>query len=152
MKTSLERERSRRVAGKVSKRSCERRWSCARKREAAVVLLRRKVKTVCTAPPRASHRSVPSRSPFGTTPLNAPPSLLKIMAATTSDQPASDVNLYEQIDRYPWESDEDFKAGLEAILGSNPSTEQAVELSLRARCFYYARFTTLTKLMSRARH
>lgn len=52
-----------------------------------------------------------------------------------SDSPV----LFEQLERYPWESDEEFKSGLNAILGSNVSPEESEELTLRARTFYYAR-------------
>ncbi|KAK7535645.1 hypothetical protein IWX49DRAFT_264204 [Phyllosticta citricarpa] len=54
-------------------------------------------------------------------------------AATASD------NICAQVDGYPWDSDREFQGGLSAILGSNPSADQAIELTLRARCFYYTR-------------
>ncbi|KAL9097798.1 MAG: hypothetical protein Q9165_000124 [Trypethelium subeluteriae] len=60
------------------------------------------------------------------------------MAETTNQSPAA-VSTYEQLENYSWDSDEDFQSGLDAILGANPSPEQAAELTLRARCFYYAR-------------
>lgn len=47
---------------------------------------------------------------------------------------------FEQLDNYAWNSDPEFQSGLQAILGSNPSTEQAEHLTLRARCFYFARY------------
>lgn len=43
------------------------------------------------------------------------------------------------VDRYPWDDDQEFQAGLRAILGTNSTLEQAAELTLRARCFYYSR-------------
>lgn len=43
------------------------------------------------------------------------------------------------VDRYPWDDDQEFQAGLRAILGTNSTPEQAAELTLRARCFYYSR-------------
>jgi len=46
---------------------------------------------------------------------------------------------YEELDQYPWDSDTEFQGGLTAILGNNPPPEQASELTLRARCFYYQR-------------
>jgi hypothetical protein len=49
------------------------------------------------------------------------------------------VTLFEQLDMYSWSTDEEFKSGLSAILGPNPTHEQAAELTLRARCFYFAR-------------
>ncbi|KAF1990572.1 hypothetical protein K402DRAFT_347437 [Aulographum hederae CBS 113979] len=47
--------------------------------------------------------------------------------------------LFHQVDQYNWDQDEDFQAGLSAILGSNASPDQAAELGLRARCFFYSR-------------
>jgi hypothetical protein len=49
-------------------------------------------------------------------------------------------DVYEALERYNWDDDVEFQAGLSAILGSNSSPEQAAELALRARCFYYARY------------
>lgn len=48
-------------------------------------------------------------------------------------------DVYEALERYNWDDDVEFQSGLSAILGSNSSPEQAAELALRARCFYYAR-------------
>ncbi|KAF1961560.1 hypothetical protein CC80DRAFT_464546 [Byssothecium circinans] len=48
-------------------------------------------------------------------------------------------DVYEALENYNWDDDVEFQAGLSAILGSNSSPEQASELTLRARCFYYAR-------------
>jgi hypothetical protein len=48
-------------------------------------------------------------------------------------------DVYEALERYNWNDDVEFQAGLNAILGSNSTPEQATELALRARCFYYAR-------------
>lgn len=48
--------------------------------------------------------------------------------------------MFEALERYNWDDDVEFQAGLSAILGSNSSPEQAAELALRARCFYYARY------------
>ena len=47
--------------------------------------------------------------------------------------------LFEKLDDYPWYSDEEFQSGLRAILGPNPNPAQEKPLTLRARCFYYAR-------------
>ncbi|KAF2268959.1 hypothetical protein CC78DRAFT_558104 [Lojkania enalia] len=47
--------------------------------------------------------------------------------------------VYEALESYNWDDDVEFQAGLSAILGSNSTPEQAAELTLRARCFYYAR-------------
>lgn len=49
-------------------------------------------------------------------------------------------DVYESLERYNWDDDVEFQSGLSAILGSNSSPEQASELALRARCFYYARY------------
>jgi hypothetical protein len=49
-------------------------------------------------------------------------------------------DIYEALERYDWDDDVEFQAGLQAILGSNSTPEQATELALRARCFYYARY------------
>jgi hypothetical protein len=49
-------------------------------------------------------------------------------------------DIYEALERYDWDDDIEFQAGLQAILGSNSTPEQATELALRARCFYYARY------------
>ncbi|KAF2471442.1 uncharacterized protein BDR25DRAFT_261000 [Lindgomyces ingoldianus] len=48
-------------------------------------------------------------------------------------------NVYEALENYNWDDDVEFQSGLSAILGSNSTPEQATELTLRARCFYYAR-------------
>lgn len=50
-----------------------------------------------------------------------------------------EVRLFQQLDKYPWEADVEFQSGLVAILGSDPSSEQAEALTLRAQCFYYER-------------
>lgn len=52
---------------------------------------------------------------------------------------AVDRSVYEELDLYPWEEDTEFQGGLTAILGNDPPPEQASELTLRARCFYYQR-------------
>lgn len=57
-------------------------------------------------------------------------------AMTSGEQ---DVVAFQQLEDYDWKSDREFQSGLQAILGSNPSPEQAEHLTLRARCFYLAR-------------
>ena len=58
------------------------------------------------------------------------------MSVTAPD----DLNdVYASLENYNWDDDAEFQSGLSAILGSNSSPEQASELALRARCFYYAR-------------
>jgi hypothetical protein len=62
------------------------------------------------------------------------------MSATVAPPaPESSNAVYEALEKYPWADDQEFQAGLVAILGSNSTPEQATELTLRARCFYYAR-------------
>ena len=65
---------------------------------------------------------------------HAPRPLLAMSVATDG---LNDV--YDALERYNWDDDVEFQSGLSAILGSNSSPEQAAELALRARCFYYAR-------------
>ena len=48
-------------------------------------------------------------------------------------------DVYRALEAYDWDNDVEFQSGLSAILGTNSSPEQANELALRARCFYYAR-------------
>ena len=50
---------------------------------------------------------------------------------------------FRQLEDYAWDSDPEFQNGLQAILGPNPSPEQAEHLTLRARCFYFARYGIL---------
>ena len=57
-----------------------------------------------------------------------------------------DVALYEQLEAYPWDSDPEFQSGLQAILGQDPSPDQAQHLILCARCFYFSRYITSTDL------
>jgi hypothetical protein len=57
-------------------------------------------------------------------------------------------DVYEALDRYNWDDDVEFQSGLSAILGSNSTPEQAAELTLRARCFYYARYALLYRYQS----
>lgn len=67
--------------------------------------------------------------------------LLLIYAQNTMEtHSTSETNVFEQLDTYPWKSDAEFQTGLRAILGSNPSQEQAGYLTLRAQCFYYSRY------------
>lgn len=72
--------------------------------------------------------------------------IMAAAAAAAAEQavPAStSTSLYEQLDSYDWDADGEFQSGLAAILqvqaGSTTSTEQREELTLRARCFYFAR-------------
>ena len=61
--------------------------------------------------------------------------------ALTSHQP--DLLQFQQLEDYAWDSDTEFQSGLQAILGPDPSAEQAEHLTLRARCFYFARYDNL---------
>lgn len=47
--------------------------------------------------------------------------------------------LYNQLDAYPWSADEEFQGGLRAILGSVQDPAQIAHLTLRAKCYYFAR-------------
>ena len=47
--------------------------------------------------------------------------------------------LYHQLDEYPWSTDEEFQGGLRAILGSVQDPAQVDHLTLRAKCYYFAR-------------
>nr|POF17696.1 hypothetical protein CFP56_13108 [Quercus suber] len=47
--------------------------------------------------------------------------------------------LFRQLDEYPWDTDEEFQGGLRAILGSVQDPAQVQHLTLRAKCYYYAR-------------
>ena len=68
---------------------------------------------------------------------HATPSMASI--ASFEGQTDSDHELFSQIDKYPWDTDEEFQNGLRAILGQQPAAAQAESLALRARCFYYSR-------------
>ncbi|ORY15422.1 hypothetical protein BCR34DRAFT_477808 [Clohesyomyces aquaticus] len=59
------------------------------------------------------------------------------MSAPAAVSSASDI--FASLEHYNWDDDFEFQSGLSAILGSNSSPEQATELTLRARCFYYSR-------------
>lgn len=50
--------------------------------------------------------------------------------------------LFRQVESYDWQSDAEFQSGLAAILGpagAGRVGDQTVELTLRARCFYFTR-------------
>ena len=65
------------------------------------------------------------------------------MAAQETTVPScpqyNDEDLFKQLESYSWDSDTEFQSGLQAILGSNPTPDQAQQLTLRARCFYFSR-------------
>lgn len=60
------------------------------------------------------------------------------MAAST-DSDFDRAHLFHQLDNYPWDGDEEFQGGLKAILGSVSDPAQVNHLTLRAKCYYYAR-------------
>jgi hypothetical protein len=47
--------------------------------------------------------------------------------------------LFRQLDAYSWDEDAEFQGGLSAILGSVQDPDQVAHLTLRAKCYYYAR-------------
>ncbi len=61
----------------------------------------------------------------------------------TRQNPSSQASVFQQLEQYPWTSDPEFQSGLQAILGPNPDPEQAEQLTLRARCFYFSRYHSL---------
>lgn len=63
----------------------------------------------------------------------------KRMAATSDSLDST--YLFHQLDDYPWDSDQEFQGGLQAILGSVQNQAQLEHLTLRAKCYYYARKT-----------
>jgi hypothetical protein len=60
------------------------------------------------------------------------------MAALEEETTAQEAR-FQELESYNWSADEEFQAGLQAILGPNPAPQQVVPLTLRARCFYYSR-------------
>ena len=59
--------------------------------------------------------------------------------ATSTDSSLEASFLFSQLDEYPWDSDEEFQGGLRAILGSVQDPAQLEHLTLRAKCYYFAR-------------
>ncbi|KAF2280381.1 uncharacterized protein EI97DRAFT_439408 [Westerdykella ornata] len=55
------------------------------------------------------------------------------------ETPSNAHDVFEKLETYNWDDDVEFQSGLSAILGNNCPPEQAAELTLRARCFYYSR-------------
>ncbi|KAA8571782.1 hypothetical protein MFRU_035g00280 [Monilinia fructicola] len=51
----------------------------------------------------------------------------------------SNINIYKDLESYPWSTDNEFQGGLSAILGNASSPDQIRELTLRAQCFYLSR-------------
>lgn len=63
------------------------------------------------------------------------------MEAQTPSQQLSpqEQRLFEQVERYPWETDQEFQMGLRSILGGQAPSPQTYDIGLRARCFFFAR-------------
>ncbi len=61
------------------------------------------------------------------------------MTAEPSEDDLDKMHIYYQLDEYPWDQDEEFQGGLRAILGSVQDPAQVDHLTLRAKCYYYAR-------------
>lgn len=63
------------------------------------------------------------------------------MEAQTSSEQLSpqEQRLFEQVETYPWETDQEFQMGLRSILGGQAPTPQTYDIGLRARCFFFAR-------------
>lgn len=61
------------------------------------------------------------------------------MAADISDEHLNKTYLYHQLDEYAWDEDQEFQGGLRAILGSVQDPAQVDHLTLRAKCYYFAR-------------
>lgn len=59
----------------------------------------------------------------------------------TTDDSLDNTYLYHQLDSYDWEDDPEFQGGLNAILGPIQDQAQVDHLTLRAKCYYYARKT-----------
>ncbi|KUJ09115.1 uncharacterized protein LY89DRAFT_724634 [Mollisia scopiformis] len=58
------------------------------------------------------------------------------MESTASGQ---SVEIFKELEEYPWDKDKEFQGGLAAILGPNPQPSQIHDLTLRAQCFYLSR-------------
>ena len=61
------------------------------------------------------------------------------MAVQTDELNLEKTYLYHQLDEYPWDQDQEFQGGLRAILGSVQDPTQVEHLTLRAKCYYFAR-------------
>ena len=61
------------------------------------------------------------------------------MTTEPQDIDLGNTYLYHQLDEYPWDGDREFQGGLQAILGSVQDPAQVEHLTLRAKCYYFAR-------------
>ncbi|KAL8652443.1 MAG: hypothetical protein Q9226_004271 [Calogaya cf. arnoldii] len=57
---------------------------------------------------------------------------------TPSSSAVPETSVFEQVESYPFSTDPEFQTGLSTILSSNPAQDPE-HLTLRARCFYFAR-------------
>ncbi|KAI4742507.1 hypothetical protein E4T50_07072 [Aureobasidium sp. EXF-12298] len=59
-------------------------------------------------------------------------------------QSSSDgTTVFQQLDNYDWDHDNDFQTALASILRSAKTPEQTAHLTIRARCYYYTRFALI---------
>ncbi|KAL8831475.1 MAG: hypothetical protein Q9191_000847 [Dirinaria sp. TL-2023a] len=56
----------------------------------------------------------------------------------------NEASQFSHVFAYDWEADEEFQDGLRTILDLNASPEQAADLTLQAKCFYYSRKFNVT--------
>jgi hypothetical protein len=62
--------------------------------------------------------------------------------SSSQEQESSHSNnqtLFENLENYPWSSEEDFQIGLRAILDTDTGQQNTDALTVQARCFYYSR-------------
>ncbi|CAD0056781.1 unnamed protein product [Aureobasidium pullulans] len=58
----------------------------------------------------------------------------------TETQPSSDATaVFQKLDDYGWDNDNEFQTALASILRSASTPEQTAHLTIRARCYYYTR-------------
>ncbi|RPA99975.1 hypothetical protein L873DRAFT_1681587 [Choiromyces venosus 120613-1] len=58
---------------------------------------------------------------------------------------SADFQSFDAIEAYDWDSDREFQTGLQSILSSvpSPTAEQKEELTLRAKCFFYSKMSSI---------
>ena len=61
-----------------------------------------------------------------------------VEASSASTHPGEEIEVFKKIEQYPWDSDEEYKQGLEVVLTQDTSWAQPLELTLKARCFYFS--------------
>ena len=52
---------------------------------------------------------------------------------------SGDTAVFQQLDSYDWDRDNEFQTALASILRSATTPEQTAHLTIRARCYYYTR-------------